>query len=49
LARLELTAMLRALLDRAPGLEVGEPTRVASNFINGITRLPVRLAGGERP
>ncbi len=35
--------MLRHLLERAPGLTVGEPTRVASNFINGIAHLPVRL------
>ena len=45
LARLEMSAMLRALLDKAPGLRVtGEPTRVASNFINGIAHLPVRVA-----
>jgi cytochrome P450 len=45
LARLEMAAMLRHLLDRAPGLTVsGEPTRVASNFISGIAHLPVQLA-----
>jgi cytochrome P450 len=44
LARLESAEMLRALLDRAPGLTAGEPTRVASNFINGIGHLPVRMA-----
>jgi cytochrome P450 len=44
LARLEMSEMLRHLLDRAPGLTVaGEPTRVASNFINDIAHLPVRL------
>jgi len=44
LARLEMSAMLRHLLDRATGLTVtGEPTRVASNFINGVARLPVRI------
>ena len=44
LAKLELSAMLRALLDRAPGLELdGEPTRVPSNFVNGIRELPVVL------
>ena len=43
LARLETTEMLRHLLERAPGLAVGEPTRVASNFINGIAHLPVRI------
>jgi len=43
LARLEMTIMLRALLERAPDLVVGEPTRVPSNFINGVAHLPVRL------
>ena len=43
LARLEMSSMLRNLLDHAPHLEVGEPTRVASNFINGIGHLPARL------
>ena len=44
LAKLELTSMLGALLDRAPGMELdGPPERVASNFINGIRSLPVRL------
>ena len=35
--------MLRVLLERAPNLTIGEPTRIANNFINGIARLPVRL------
>ena len=43
LARLEMSEMLRALVERAPELEVGEPTHVASNFINGIAHLPARL------
>jgi cytochrome P450 len=43
LARLEVSQMLRHLLDRAPGLTVGEPTRVASNFINGIAHLPATI------
>ena len=44
LARLEMSEMLRHLLDRAPGLTVtGEPTRVPNNFINGVAHLPVRL------
>lgn len=44
LARLEITRMLSALLDRAPDLELDGPyTRVASNFINGVSSLPVRL------
>jgi cytochrome P450 len=44
LARLEISAMLSELLKRAPDMELaGEPTRVVSNFINGISSLPVRL------
>jgi cytochrome P450 len=45
LARLEMSEMLRHLLEKAPQLTVGEPRRVASNFINGIGELPARLAG----
>jgi cytochrome P450 len=48
LARLEMTLMLRALLERAPDLVVGEATRVPSNFINGIAHLPVRLGPPPR-
>jgi cytochrome P450 len=44
LARLELAEMLGLLLERAPGLEITGPVvRVASNFINGVSRLPVRV------
>ena len=43
LARLETAEMLGALLRRAPDLTAGEATPVASNFINGIARLPVDL------
>jgi cytochrome P450 len=42
LARLEMHEMLRALLAFAPSLTVDPPTRVASNFINGIAHLTVR-------
>ena len=42
LARLEAAEMLRHLLRRAPNLTIGEPARVASNFINGIAHLPVK-------
>ncbi len=42
LARLELTHMLAELLDQAPHLHLaGTPTRSPSNFINGISALPV--------
>jgi cytochrome P450 len=43
LARLETTEMLRQLLRHAPDMTIAEPTRVASNVINGIARLPVRV------
>jgi cytochrome P450 len=44
LARLELIETLGALLRAAPGLEIAGPVRrVASNFINGISHLPVRV------
>ncbi len=44
LARLELSTMLQAMLERAPGLTLdGRPTRVPSNFVNGIRTLPVML------
>jgi cytochrome P450 len=44
LARLEIKALLRELLTRLPQLEpAGEPSWLASNFIYGPTRLPVRF------
>jgi cytochrome P450 len=44
LARLEMAEMLQLLLRRAPELSLAGPTtRVASNFINGISNLPVRI------
>jgi cytochrome P450 len=52
LGRLEIVVMLRELLERVPDLTVAGPvTGVASNFINGISRLPVRLepASGGSP
>jgi cytochrome P450 len=48
LARLETAEMLRHLLAYAPDLRVGEPTRVASNFINGIAHLPVLRRAAAR-
>ncbi|MFI1797610.1 cytochrome P450 [Streptomyces sp. NPDC020379] len=43
LARTQLRAMLRAAVDRLPGLELaGEPVRLTSNLQNGLKRLPVR-------
>ena len=44
LARLELTVLLEAMLDRDVTLELlAEPTYVRSNFVNGISSLPVRV------
>ncbi|EMD23741.1 cytochrome P450 [Amycolatopsis azurea] len=44
-ARLEARALLPILFDRFPTIEViGEPVRARSNFINGISELPVRLS-----
>jgi methyl-branched lipid omega-hydroxylase len=41
LARREITAMLRELLTRVPGIRAaGEPDRLLSSFINGIKHLP---------
>ncbi|MFJ2201697.1 cytochrome P450 [Streptomyces violaceusniger] len=43
LARVQMRAMLRATLDRLPGLRrAGEPVRLTSNFQNGLKTLPVR-------
>ncbi len=44
LARMEIKVMFEALLPRLKTIEpAGEVTRVRSNFINGIKRLPVRV------
>jgi len=44
LARRELTAMLRELLTRVPGITAGEPDRLLSSFINGIKHLPCQFS-----
>lgn len=51
LARLEITVLLEALLDRVERIELaGPPKRLRSNFTNGLKELPVRVhlarAGG---
>ncbi|MCE2524932.1 MAG: cytochrome P450 [Acidimicrobiia bacterium] len=47
LARLEVRVFLEELLRRNLHLEVcGEVTRVRSNFINGLKRLPLRIVPG---
>lgn len=43
-ARLQMRIFFTELLDRLPRVELdAEPTRLTSNFINGITHLPLRL------
>src|SRR5487761_1827034 len=42
-ARLQLRIFFTELLSLLPGIELdGDPTRLTSNFINGITHLPLR-------
>jgi cholest-4-en-3-one 26-monooxygenase len=44
LAALELRILLLALTERMPGIRLdGEPSRLRSNFINGIKHMPVRF------
>jgi cytochrome P450 len=44
-ARLQLRLFFAELLSVLPGIELGgEPVRLTSNFINGITHLPLRWA-----
>jgi cytochrome P450 len=44
LARLEIRLMFETLLPRLRGIELaGDVTRVRSNFVNGIKRLPIRV------
>ena len=45
LARMEIKVMFSEMLTRVPQMRlVGEPERLASNLINGIKHLPVRLS-----
>jgi len=44
LAALELRVLLQALTEQMPGIRLdGEPSRLRSNFINGIKHMPVRF------
>jgi cholest-4-en-3-one 26-monooxygenase len=44
LARAEIKATMRQLVDRLPDLELaGEPARLHSDFVNGIKTMPVRF------
>jgi cholest-4-en-3-one 26-monooxygenase len=41
---MELRILLQALTERMPGMRLaGEPSRLRSNFINGIKHMPVRF------
>ena len=46
LAEMQLKILWEEILQRFPVIEVvGEPTRLLSNFVRGITHLPVRIPG----
>ena len=46
LAEMQLKILWEEILKRFPVIEVaGEPKRVLSNFVRGLTYLPVRLPG----
>ncbi len=47
LARREMTVMFREIFRRLPDLEVGEPERLASNFIHGIKHMPCSFTPGR--
>jgi cytochrome P450 len=47
LAKMQLRAIFEQLCHRLPAIELGEPEYLASNFINGIKRLPARLPAGS--
>ena len=48
LARLEVSALIEAMIERDLQLEVGEPEFVPSNFVNGIEHLPVTAVERKR-
>jgi cholest-4-en-3-one 26-monooxygenase len=49
LARTELNLILREIVTRMPDMQLaGEPERMTSNFIGGITRMPVTWTPGPR-
>jgi cytochrome P450 len=44
-AKVQLRALYREITTKLSNIEVGEPTLLRSEFINGITHLPVRVRG----
>jgi cholest-4-en-3-one 26-monooxygenase len=50
LARMEMKVLFEELVARVPRIEkLAEPTRLRSNFINGLKHLPVRLETAKAP
>ncbi len=43
LAKLEMQALLKAMIPRVAEVEVGAPERVLNNTLQGISRLPARF------
>jgi cytochrome P450 len=43
LAKLEMQALLRAMVDRVQAIELGSPGRVRNNTLQGIAQLPARF------
>jgi cytochrome P450 len=43
LARAQLRALFSRLSERVAGIEVGQPDYLASNFVNGVKRMPVTV------
>lgn len=50
LARAEIKATMRQLVERLPDLELAGPVaRLHSDFVNGVKRMPVRYTPSARP
>lgn len=50
LARMEMKVLFEELVARVPRIEsLGPPTRLRSNFINGIKHLPLQFVPAQRP
>jgi cytochrome P450 len=43
LAKLEMNALVRAMIPRVAGVETGEPDRLLNNTLQGISRMPARF------
>ena len=49
LAKIELRAVLEALIDQVDGITVGEPVRKHNNVLRGLVRLPASFTGQGAP